>query len=185
MTCYGPRRERVMTGYGPRRERAMTNADPSPSLTPAPVFDSRFSRWVTLVLGVLVAVLLAFALAVEEHGRSDDALAELARLDDSDLASVAGAVRAAYGVRTLPADRSIDERDLDLIQPGWAKDRLLAKLAEKTGDAALARRASEDALRRTEHWRPRLRILAFAFLAPCAIAIAILVAWLARGRPSA
>src|SRR5262249_20839795 len=94
---------RAMPCYRPRRERAMTNADPPPPVVPAPVFDSAFSRWVTLVLGVAVVLLLVFALV---PGTSKERVENLKR-------------PAAYVVRVF--ERDLEAADVAETEPAWIR----------------------------------------------------------------
>jgi membrane protease YdiL (CAAX protease family) len=107
----------------------------------------------------LIELRARLAILLEESGRSDDAREELARLDEAGRTSLAETVRVAYGERALEATRGIDSFDLGLLGPGWAKDRLLARLAERTNDTALASRLDLEAVQRGDHWRTRALFL--------------------------
>lgn len=131
----------------------------------------------------LVELRARLVILLEESGRVDDAREELALLKHAGQASLAEALRAAYGDRPAETPRAIDSFDLELLGPGWAKDHLLAQLAERTGDAALASTLHAEAARRVDHWWKRLSFLMFLFLAPCLAGLAAFLWWLWRDRP--
>jgi membrane protease YdiL (CAAX protease family) len=144
----------------------------------------------------LVELRARLVVLLEESGRSADAREELARLDeaeqhdsaDAGAARLADAVRAAYGERTLERRSDVDWRRLEStvlhrLGPGWARDRWMAELAERSGDTELTARLRTEAVQRGDHWRRRALLLTFALLALCLIGLAFFSYWLWRDRP--
>ncbi len=122
-----------------------------------------------------LAVLLA------ETGQTNALVAELNQLKDSeDFTLYATMMRRAYldlRRRVLPTDGRLALK----LEPGWAQDRLRARLAFLAGDGAEVRRSAEAIQARGKVWRTRILEINLFYLSVI-IGGGVLLLWLLR-RP--
>ena len=124
------------------------------------------------------------AILLAEAGRFDEADQELSKLEyeESEQPFVA-AVRFAYGDETLDLPLPRLDQVVALVNPQWARDKLIVRVAEKLGDqpAAGAAQARLDARAKKLYdqtaplnWGPWLLIV---------VGLVILLAWVICGLP--
>ncbi len=122
------------------------------------------------------AVLLAEA---DQWDEADQAL----QIVDDEQPVLADLVRRAYGDRERMHGPVADDRDAAKLRPGWVRDRLELRLAEKRGDVDLVERMRSSAAARGDVLRKRTTAMTLLFAVPCALGLLVLCAWLLLNRP--
>jgi membrane protease YdiL (CAAX protease family) len=122
------------------------------------------------------------AILLAEADQWDEADQALQIVDDAQP-QLADLVRRAYGDREHHNGSVADDRDTARLRPGWARERLELRLAEKRGDFELAGRVRESSGARDSELVKRTTTMTLCFVVPCALGLLVLCVWLLRNRP--
>ena len=149
----------------------------SPAPTTAPTFPPKDAR------PDLVELLARRAILQGEAERVDDVMLTVVRVENLGLVDAARAIRYAYQ-RLEPRERArFADFDLSALKPGWARDRLELRLAQRTGDAERVSALESELGRRADELRSRASGLAWTLIAAVGLGLLVLLAWLAGNRP--
>jgi hypothetical protein len=93
------------------------------------------------------------------------------------------AIDYAYGALEPATRRAWSSFDVSRLAPGWARERLELRLAQRTNEAARVMELTRHAEERAARLRPRIQVLAICWLAPSLLGLLALLVWLLRNRP--
>ncbi len=131
-------------------------------------------------LGELLARL---AILQGEAGRTEEMRAANLRLERIGEHALADAIDHAYRVIQTPQRRTVSSFDLAHLQPGYARERLELRLAQRADDAPELARLDEQVRERRERLTARYERVLGLVLAPIALGLIALLAWLLLNRP--
>jgi membrane protease YdiL (CAAX protease family) len=113
-----------------------------------------------------------------EAGRLDDAEGELAFLEDEESETdFVTAFRFAYGDQVPGEPLPPGDRVAALVHPAWARDKLMLRIAEKSGDELTAAAAEKRLTARANKMREQTAPLMFGPVLVMAASVLILIAW--------
>lgn len=131
-------------------------------------------------LGELLARL---AILQGEAGRTEEMRAATVRLERVGEHALADAIDHAYRVIAAPERRTLSSFDLERLQPGYARERLELRLAQRAQDADALVRLDDQIRERRERLTARYEKVLGLVLGPIALGLIALLAWLLLNRP--